>query len=68
MDKLNECLDLMRRLCNLPSNEDELKKTYSEDEIETIRKTILLFDPEANQQVKRWKEIIDYVEGRIEHD
>jgi hypothetical protein len=68
MDKLNECLRLMRRLCNLPSNEDELKKTYSEDEIETIRKTILLFDPEANQQVKRWKEIIDYVEGRIEHD
>ena len=27
MDKLNECLGLMRRLCNLPSNEDELRKT-----------------------------------------
>ena len=64
MDKLNECLCLMRRLCNLPSNEDELRKTYSEDKIETIRKTILLFDPEANQQVKRWKEIIDYIEGK----
>lgn len=68
MDKLNECLDLMRRICNLPSNEDELRKVFSDEEIEIIRNTILLFDPEANQLVKRWKEIIDYVEGKTEHD
>ena len=68
MNKINECLGLMRRLCNLPSNEDELRKVFSNEEIDTIRQTILLFDPEANQQVKRWKEIMDYVEGKTKHD
>lgn len=68
MDKLNECLGLMRRLCNLPSNEEELRKTYTDEQIDAIRQAILLFDPETYQQVKRWKENIDYVEGRIEHD
>ena len=68
MDKLNECLDLMRRICNLPSSEDELRKTYTDKQINDIRQAILLFDPEANQRVKRWKEISDYIEGRKEHD
>lgn len=68
MDKLNECLGLMRRLCNLPANEEELRKTYTDEQIDAIRQAILLFDPEAYQQVKRWKEIIDYVEGRTEHN
>lgn len=68
MADLNECLNLMQRLCNLPSNEDELRKTFTDEQIIDIRKVILLFDPEANQQVKRWKEIIDYIEGRTKHD
>lgn len=68
MDKLNECLGLMRRLCDLPSNEDELKKIYTDEQIDDIRQTILLFDPEANQIAKRWKEISDYIEGRTKHD
>ena len=58
----------MRRLCNLPSKEEELKKKFTDEEIHDIRQTILLFDPEVNQIVKRWKEIIDYIEGRTEHD
>ena len=58
----------MRRLCNLPSNEDELRKTYTDEQINDIRQTILMFDPEAHQQVKRWKEISDYIEGRTKHD
>lgn len=68
MDKLNECRDLMSRLCNLPSKEEELKKKFTDEEIHDISQTILLFDPEANQIVKRCKEIIDYIEGKTEHD
>ena len=41
---------------------------YTDEQIDAIRQAILLFDPEAYQQVKRWKEISDYIEGRIEHD
>lgn len=40
MDKLNECPNLMHRLCNLPSNEDELRKIYSDGEIDNICQTI----------------------------
>ncbi|WP_315545585.1 hypothetical protein [Prevotella koreensis] len=70
MDKLNESLNLMRRLCNLPSNEEELRKTYNfnDDQINDIRKAIRLFDPETSEVVRRWKEINDYIEGKTKHD
>ena len=63
-NKLDECRDLIRRLCNLPTNDEELKKDFSEEEINDIRQTILMFDPDASYQVKRFKEIMDYIDGK----
>ena len=61
--KLNECKSLMQRICNLPDNHEELKKKGSnDDDIETLENSILLWDPEANAQVKRIKEIMNKVE------
>lgn len=53
----------MRRICNLPDNHEELKKKgFNENDIETLENVLLLYDPEANAQVNRIKEIIYKVE------
>lgn len=64
IEKLNECRNLMRRLCNLPVKEEELKKKFTDEQIKDIRKFYSLFDPEVNRIAQRWREIIDYIEQK----
>ena len=61
LEKLEECRSLMKRICNIPNNYEELKKKgFNDEDIESYENIILLFDPEANAQVKRMKELIYY--------
>lgn len=65
MSNLNECRDLMRRICNLPDNDKDLKKKgFNDDQIKDYRYVISLIDPEANEKVRRIKEIMDYIENK----
>ena len=64
IEKLNECRNLMIRLCNLPVKEEELKKKFTDEQIKDIRKFYSLFDPEVNRIAQRWREIIDYIEQK----
>ena len=53
----------MQRVCNLPTNDEELYKLgFSDDDISTIRDTIMLVDPEANRVAKRMQEILHYMD------
>lgn len=64
LNKLEECRSLMRRICSLPDNEEELKKKgFDEEDIETLKSIFLLLDPEANKKVQRMLEIIDYCDN-----
>ena len=61
MANLEESKRLMQRICNLPSNTEELKKQGCQDEdIEVYRDLMSNLDPEVNKLVKRMKELIDY--------
>jgi len=64
IEKLDECRNLMRRLCNLPVKEEELKKKFTDEQIKDIRAIYSLFDPEVNCIAQRWREIIDYMEQK----
>lgn len=51
----------MQRICNLPSNTEELKKQgFQDEDIEVYRDLMSNLDPEVNKLVKRMKELIDY--------
>ena len=51
----------MQRICNLPSNTEELKKQgFQDEDIEGYRDLMSNLDPEVNKLVKRMKELIDY--------
>lgn len=64
MAKLEECLNLMQRICNLPTNDAELKKQgFDDNSIKVLRNTIMLLDPDANRQVKRMQDILDYCDN-----
>ena len=61
MANLEESRRLMQRICNLPSNTEELKKQgFQDEDIEVYRDLMSNLDPEVNKLVKRMKELIDY--------
>lgn len=61
MNKLEECRNLMQRICNLPSNDEELKKLgFDDDGVKVLRDTILLVDPDANRVAKKMQDILAY--------
>ena len=61
MASLEESKRLMQRICNLPSNTEELKKQgFQDEDIEAYREFMSNLDPEVNKLVKRMKELIDY--------
>ena len=61
MASLEESKQLMLRICNLPTNTEELKKQgFQDKDIEAYRKLMSNLDPEVNKLVKRMKELIDY--------
>ena len=61
MASLEESKPLMQRICNLPSNTEELKKQgFQDEDIEVYRELMSNLDPEVNKLVKRMKELIDY--------
>jgi hypothetical protein len=61
MASLEESKRLMQRICNLPTNTEELKKQgFQDKDIEVYREFMSNLDPEVNKLVKRMKELIDY--------
>ena len=61
MASLEESKRLMQRICNLPTNTEELKKQgFQDEDIEVYRELMSNLDPEVNKLVKRMKELIDY--------
>lgn len=61
MASLEESKRLMQRICNLPTNTEELKKQgFQDKDIEVYREFMSKLDPEVNNLVKRMKELIDY--------
>ena len=61
MASLEESKQLMLRICNLPTNTEELKKQgFQDEDIEVYRELMSNLDPEVNKLVKRMKELIDY--------
>lgn len=61
MASLEESKQLMLRICNLPTNTEELKKQgFQDKDIEAYRKLMSNLDPKVNKLVKRMKELIDY--------
>ena len=61
MASLEESKQLMLRICNLPTNTEELKKQgFQDKDIEVYRELMSNLDPEVNKLVKRMKELIDY--------
>lgn len=61
MASLEESKQLMLRICNLPTNTEELKKQgFQDKDIEAYKKLMSNLDPEVNKLVKRMKELIDY--------
>lgn len=61
MASLEESKQLMLRICNLPTNTEELKKQgFQDNDIEAYREFMSNLDPEVNKLVKRMKELIDY--------
>lgn len=61
MASLEESKQLMLRICNLPTNTEELKKQgFQDKDIEAYRKLMSNLDSEVNKLVKRMKELIDY--------
>ena len=61
MATLEECRNLMKRICNLPANDVELKKQgFDDDGIRVLKDTIKLIDPDVNRVVQRMQEILVY--------
>lgn len=61
MASLEESKQLMLRICNLPTNTEELKKQgFQDKDIEAYRELMSNLDPKVNKLVKRMKELIDY--------
>ena len=61
MASLEESKRLMQRICNLPTNTEELKKQgFQDEDIEVYSELMSNLDPEVNKLVKRMKELIDY--------
>lgn len=61
MASLEESKQLMLRICNLPTNTEELKKQgFQDKDIEAYRELMSNLDPKENKLVKRMKELIDY--------
>ena len=61
MASLEESKRLMQRICNLPTNTEELKKQgFQDEDIEVYRELMSNLDPEVNKLVKRMKELIAY--------
>ena len=70
MATLEECRNLMQRICNLPANDAELKKQgFDDDGIKAVlhsvrprinRDTIMLVDPDANRVAQRMQDILAY--------
>ncbi len=61
MANLEESKQLMLRICNLPTNTEELKKQgFQDEDIEAYRELMSNLDPKVNKLVKRMKELIDY--------
>lgn len=61
MASLEESKRLMQRICNLPTNTEELKKQgFQDKDIEAYRELMSNLDPKVNKLVKRMKELIDY--------
>lgn len=59
--QLEEARKLINRISELPSKKDELHNMgFSESEIETLENVLSLLDVEANIQLKRMKELINY--------
>ena len=51
----------MQRICNLPSNTEELKKQgFQDEDIEVYRDLMSNLDPEVNKLVKSMQDLIDY--------
>lgn len=64
MATLEENRNLMQRISNLPTNDEELHKLgFSDNDISTIKDTIMLVDPEANRVTKRMQEILHYLDN-----
>ena len=60
MASLEESKQLMLRICNLPTNTEELKKQgFQDKDIEAYRELMSNLDPKVNKLVKRMKELID---------
>ena len=63
MATLEENRSLLQRILNLPANDAELKKKgLSSEDINAFKDFFCLIDPEANKQVKRMREIIEYLD------
>ena len=61
MASLEESKQLMQRICNLPTNTEELKKQgFQDKDIEAYIELMSILDPKVNKLVKRMKELIDY--------
>ena len=61
MATLEENRSLMQRIINLPANDAELRQIgFGDDEINAYKDLLSHLDPEANRQVKRMRNIIDY--------
>ena len=59
--QLEEAKKLINRISELPSKREELHNMgFSESEIETLENALALLDVEANLQLKRMKELINY--------
>lgn len=61
MANLEECRDLMHRILELPNNNEKLKKMgFSDEDIDTYRELLTLFDPKSNAKIIRMIELINY--------
>lgn len=55
----------MGRICNLPNDNEKLKEIgFTDDAISYLRDTLVLLNPEANEQLNRMKDIIKYIERK----
>lgn len=59
--QLNEVKKLISRIIQLPSNREDLNKLgFTDAEIDNIETVLAMFDIEANSELRRMKELINY--------